>query len=42
MRASIKDRLISAALIVLFLGLMAGSAYFIIRTMMHWNVKGLG
>jgi len=42
MRASTKDRLINAALIVFFLGLIGGSAYFILRVMMHWNVKGLG
>jgi len=42
MRTQIKDRIVIALLILLFLGVMGGSAYFIIRTMMHWNAKGLG
>ncbi len=42
MRTRTKDRLISALLILLFLSLIGGSAYFIVRVMTHWNVKGLG
>ncbi len=42
MRTSIKDRLISALLIGLFLAVMGGSAYFIYKAMTHWNVQGLG
>jgi hypothetical protein len=42
MRTRIKDRLISALLIILFLAVMSGSAYFIIKVMTRWNVKGLG
>ena len=42
MRTQIKDRIVNALLILLFLGVIGGSAYFIVRTMMHWNAKGLG
>jgi hypothetical protein len=42
MRTKTKDRVINALLILLFLTIMAGSAYFIFRTMTHWRVKGLG
>jgi hypothetical protein len=42
MRRQVKDRLVSALLILLFLAVMGGSAYFIIRVMTHWNAKGLG
>jgi hypothetical protein len=42
MRRKTKDRIVSALLILLFLGVIGGSAYFIVRTMMHWNAKGLG
>jgi hypothetical protein len=42
MRTTIKDRLVNALLILFFLAVMGGSAYFIFKTMIHWNVKGLG
>jgi hypothetical protein len=37
-----KDRIVNALLILLFLAIMGGSAYFIFKTMTHWNIKGLG
>ena len=37
-----KDRIVDALLIVLFLAIMGGAAYFIFKTMTHWNIKGLG
>ncbi len=42
MRTDIKDRIVSILLILLFIGVMGGSAYFIFKKMIHWNVKGLG
>jgi hypothetical protein len=42
MRTEIKDRIVNALLILFFLGAIGGSAYFIVRVMTHWNVKGLG
>jgi hypothetical protein len=42
MRTKLKDRLISVLLILFFLGVLGGSAYYIYRVMVHWNVKGLG
>jgi hypothetical protein len=42
MRTRLKDRLIDLLLIVLFMALIAGSAYFIIKVMTTWRVKGLG
>jgi hypothetical protein len=37
-----KDRIVNALLILLFLAIMGGAAYFIFKTMTHWNIKGLG
>ena len=37
-----KDRLVDVALILLFLIIMAGSAYLILKIMTTWRVKGLG
>jgi hypothetical protein len=37
-----KDRIINALLILLFLAIMGGAAYFIFKTMTHWNIKELG
>lgn len=42
MRRKTKDRILNALLILMFLGIMGGSAYFIFKTMTHWRVKGLG
>jgi hypothetical protein len=42
MRTKTKDRIVDALLILLFLGIMGGAAYFIFKTMTHWRVKGLG
>jgi hypothetical protein len=42
MRTAIKDRIVNAALILFFFGVIGGAAYFIFRVMTHWNVKGLG
>jgi hypothetical protein len=37
-----KERLGDALLILLFLGILAGCAYAIIRIMTKWTIKGLG
>jgi hypothetical protein len=37
-----KDRIVDLLLLLLFLAIMGGAAYFIFKTMTHWNVKGLG
>ncbi|HEY6228071.1 MAG TPA: hypothetical protein VI282_13185 [Verrucomicrobiae bacterium] len=37
-----KDRIVNALLILLFLAIVGGSAYFIYKTMTHWNIEGLG
>jgi hypothetical protein len=37
-----KDRIVNALLILLFLAIMGGAAYFIFKTMTHWNIDGLG
>ena len=37
-----KDRIVNALLILLFLAIMGGAAYFIFKTMTHWNIKELG
>jgi hypothetical protein len=42
MRTKLKDRLINLLLIVLFVGVMGGAAFYIVKVMTHWNVKGLG
>ena len=42
MRTQIKDRLVSALLILFFISVIAGSAYFIVKVMTRWTVKGLG
>jgi hypothetical protein len=42
MRRRLKDRIFNILLIVLFLGAIAGSGYYIYRTMTHWSVEGLG
>ena len=42
MRTKTKDRIVNALLILLFLAVMGGSAYYIFKTMTHWRVKGLG
>ena len=42
MRTKTKDRIVNALLILLFLAIMGGSAYFIFKTMTHWRIKGLG
>jgi hypothetical protein len=42
MRTKTKDRIVNLVLILLFLGIMGGSAYYILKTMTHWRVKGLG
>jgi hypothetical protein len=42
MSTKLKDRLINAALILVFLGVVAGSAYGILKIMTRWPVKGLG
>jgi ABC-type uncharacterized transport system permease subunit len=42
MKTKHKDRLLNALLIVAFLAVVAGSAYFIFKTMTHWTIKGLG
>ncbi len=42
MRTKTKDRIVNAILILFFLVIMGGSAYFIYKNMTHWRVKGLG
>jgi len=42
MRRKTKDRIVNVVLILLFLTLMGGFGYLIIRKMIHWNVDGLG
>ncbi len=42
MRTKIKDRLVSVALILFFLILIAGSAYYIVKIMTRWRIPGLG
>lgn len=42
MRSKTKERLMDVVLILVFMAIIAGSAYFIIKVMTHWKVKGLG
>ncbi len=42
MKPKLKDRLGDVLLIVVFVAVLAGSAYAIIRTMTKWSIKGLG
>ena len=42
MRTPIRDRIVNALLILLFFSAIAGSAYYIFKRMVHWNVEGLG
>lgn len=42
MKTKRKDRLVDALLILLFVLVVFGSAYFIYRIMVHWHLKGLG
>jgi hypothetical protein len=42
MKHKLKDRLGDAVLILLFLAVLAGCGYAIIKIMLRWSVKGLG
>jgi hypothetical protein len=42
MKTKLKDRLVDLLLIAVFLAVIAGSAYAIIKVMTRWTVKGLG
>ncbi len=42
MKSRWKDRLVDLALILVFLAVVAGSAYWIIKIVKTWRVKGLG
>lgn len=42
MRTKTKDKIVNLLLILLFLGIMGASAYYIFKTMTQWRVKGLG
>lgn len=42
MKAKLKDRVLDVLLILLFLTIIAGSAYLIFKIMTRWTVKGLG
>ena len=42
MKSKVKDRLVDAALILLFLAVIGGSVYAIVRIMTKWKVEGLG
>lgn len=42
MRSKTKDRIIDVLLILTFLAVMGGSAYFIIKVMITWSKKGFG
>jgi hypothetical protein len=42
MKNKLKDRLGDVILIVVFLAVIGGAAYAIIKTMTKWSIKGLG
>jgi len=42
MNRKLKDRVVDWALILLFLTIVSGCAYFIIKTMTKWTIPGLG
>jgi hypothetical protein len=42
MNSKHKDRIVDVALILLFLTIVAASAYGIIKIITKWTVKGLG
>jgi hypothetical protein len=42
MNRKTKDRLVDAALIVLFLAIVSACVWFILKAMTKWNVEGLG
>lgn len=42
MQSKFKDRLVDVLIILVFLAIIAGTAYAIIRTMTTWTIKELG
>jgi hypothetical protein len=42
MSTRVKDRIINLLLILLFMGIIAGSGYVVFKMMTRWSVKGLG
>ncbi len=42
MKTKRRDRLVNALLILVFLAIVVGSAYYIFKTMTRWSIKGLG
>jgi hypothetical protein len=42
MKRKTKDRLVDAVLIALFLAIVSGCAWLIVKAMTRWTVKGLG
>ena len=42
MKQKLKDRLGDVVLILLFLAVMGGAAYAIVKIMLRWSIKGLG
>jgi len=42
MKTRLKDRIVDALLILLFVAIVAGCACLIFKTMTRWTIKGLG
>ncbi len=42
MKPKLKDRLGDVVLIIIFLAILAGSAYAVVKIMTKWSIKGLG
>ncbi len=42
MKNKFKDRLVDVLLVLLFLAVVSGCAYFILKIMTRWRIKGLG
>jgi hypothetical protein len=42
MKQKLKDRLSDWGMILLFLAILAGAAYYVVKIMMKWKVKELG
>ncbi len=42
MKPKFKDRIVDVLLILLFLTVVSGCAYFILKLMTRWRIKGLG
>jgi hypothetical protein len=42
MKAKLKDRIGDVVLVLLFVAILAGTAYAIVKIMTKWTIKGLG